>query len=178
MTTPALQAGQLPPGRWVADLVAVEATYVPSNPADVRRQIWEEWRRLTLVLQSVVGSIPACWLSGSFFTDKAVPGDLDCLYIVDVERLKAVTTRGDPGETNFISIVAANAVKQVFSLRVDSFILEWSPYAGPLPPGTSRQYHEDRGYWDNLWVRVKDQDKRLDSVPRRGYLEVIIDGYR
>lgn len=74
--------------------------------------------------------------------------------------------------------MSRSQVKQTFQLPVDSYVLEWTPTPGPGVPVGARGYLEQRGYWDDLWVRVKDTDDRLDSIPRRGYLEVIVDGYR
>ena len=65
-----------------------------------------------------------------------------------------------------------------FADKGDSYVLEWMPSPGHQRPVGAEPYYGNRGYWDNLWVRVRDSDQRLDSVPRRGYLEVILDGYR
>lgn len=165
-------------GRWVCTLDEAEASYVPADPADHRRQLWEQWTSLTVALQSVVGELAACWMSGSFFSAKAVPGDIDCLYVIDTDRLAEVVASGDADRIAFLRTVATNRVKATFGLHVDSFVLEWVPTPGPGRPVGAAGYLADRGYWDDLWVRVKDNDHRLDSIPRRGYLEVIVDGYR
>jgi hypothetical protein len=178
MGAPALENGQLPMGRWVCSMAEVEAAFVPHDPADPRRVIWDQWTHFTRALQGIVGEVAACWLSGSLFSNKPVPGDIDCLYIVDTDRLTAVSQSGDLTKIWFVFAATTGRAKTVFGVPVDSYVLEWTPTPGPDRPVGARAYFEDRGYWDDLWVRVKDADKRLDSIPRRGYLEVIIDGYR
>jgi Family of unknown function (DUF6932) len=179
MSTPAFTNGHLPMGRWVCTLAEAEQAYVPIDPADPRRQIWDQWIRLTEALRRVAVDVAACWLSGSFFTDKPVPGDLDCLYVIDTARLADVSASGDPARIGFVRAVSQSRVKALYGLPVDSYVLEWIPTPGPSPTAVGAQnYLELRGYWHDLWVRIRDSDPRLDSIPRRGYLEVIIDGYR
>lgn len=178
MGAPALVNGQLPLGRWVCSLADVEAAYVPADDGDPRRGIWNQWHALTMALRDVVGEIAACWLSGSFFSDKPVPGDMDCLYVIDTDHIAAVAATGDKGRIAFLQAASVGAIKELFGIDVDSYVLEWVPTPGYEPPVGASQYLAYRGYWDDLWIRVKDSDARLDSIPRRGYLEVIIDGYR
>lgn len=178
MGAPALCNGRLPMGRWTCTLPEAEAAYVPIDSGDRRREIWAQWYGLTQALRTVVGEVAACWLSGSFFTDKPVPGDIDCLYVVDTDRIEAVRASDRIDHIWFLYQVTTSMVKAAYRIPVDSFVLEWTPTPGPTRPVHARSYFEDRGYWDDLWARVKDQDTRLDSVPRRGYLEVIVDGYR
>lgn len=178
MGAPALSNGVLPMGRWVCTLAEAEARYVPHAPSDPRRQIWTQWQDLTQAVRSIVGEVAACWLSGSFFTTKPVPGDIDCLYVIDTDRLDAVSASGRADVIAFMQDVAFGRIKPKYGVPVDSYVLEWIPTHGPDRPVGARPYFENRGYWDDLWVRLKDSDRRLDSIPRRGYLEVIIDGYR
>ena len=178
MSAPLLEDGHIPLGRWSTNVSDVEATYVPADPADVRRKIWNDWLSLTSALRAVVGEITACWLSGSFFSDKAVPGDIDCLYVIDADRLAAVTASQRLDHIWFVHQATRGMIKDGYGIAVDSYVLEWTPTPGPDVPVGARSYLEMRGYWDDLWVRVKDSDRRLDSIPRRGYLEVIVDGYR
>ena len=175
---PPLVNGHLPMGRWVCTLDEAESSYVPTDPADRRREIWDQWIDVTRALQSVVGEVAACWLSGSYFSNKPVPGDIDCLYVIDTDHLAQAAASGDRSHLAFLHTVMTNRIKSTFGLHVDSFVLEWVPTPGPGRPVGAAGYLADRGYWDDLWVRVKDSDHRLDSIPRRGYLEVIIDGYR
>lgn len=171
MSAPALDGGHLPMGRWVCSLSEVETAFVPSDAADPRRVIWDQWVDLTNALRSIVGEVAACWLSGSFFSDKPVPGDIDCLYVVDTDRLAAVTDSKRMDHIWFVYVATNGKVKDVYGLPIDSYVLEWVPSPGPTPPVGAGRYLAERGYWDDLWVRVKDTDARLDSIPRRGYLE-------
>lgn len=172
---PDLINGHLPAGRWTCSITDVEAAYVPTDPADIRCLIWDDWVQLTAALRLALGSVAACWMSGSFFTTKPVPGDLDCLYIVDHARLAAVS---DPGFLGFIDDVARSRLKNPpYSLRIDSYILEWNPTPGTNPTPEGVQYSTLRGYWDDLWSRIKDTDPSVERQPRRGYLEVTVDGY-
>lgn len=165
-------------GRRTCTVAEVEAQFVPSDPSDVRRVIWDQWVDLTNALRSIVGEVAACWLSGSFFTDKPIPGDIDCLYVIDTSRLAAVSASGQVNHIWFLHCASRGRVKSAFGLNVDSYVLEWAPTPGPARGVGTGTYLADRGYWDDLWVRVKDPDARLDSIPRRGYLEVILDGYK
>lgn len=175
---PDLSNGRLPFGRWACSVGEVEERYVPDDPMDVRRRIWTHWEGLTSDLRAVVGEIAAAWLSGSFFSDKNVPGDLDCVYVIDTQRLDVVRSRGDLQELAFVHAAATGQIKPRLQVPVDSYILEWMPTPGHVPVAGAGNYLGLRGYWDDLWTRVKDDDARLDSIPRRDYLEVMIDGYR
>lgn len=176
MTPPPLTNGKLPQGRWVCSVEETEAAYVSGQSGD-REAIWSHWRSLTDALREVVGEIAACWLSGSFFTDKPDPVDIDCVYVVDHARL-AEASAASPENEMFLRIVRTSQVKDRFKLRVDSYVLAWVPTAGPGKNEEAKGYFEWRGYWDDLWSRVRDDDLRLDAIPRRGYLEVHLDGYR
>lgn len=179
MAAPALDKGHLPMGRHVCTLSEVEREYVPDSPTDQRREIWNQWIALTSALRSVLGEVAACWLSGSFFSSKDVPGDIDCLYVVDAARLAKVSASEDAGHAGLVRAAAFGLIKDETGLLIDSYILEWVPTPGVERSNPAQDaYHADRGYWDDLWVRVRDDDQRLDSIPRRGYLEVLIDGYR
>lgn len=176
MDAPELVDGALPMGRWC--LTEAEArSYCATADESVRKAIWAEWEQLTAAVRSAV-EVAACWLGGSFFTDKETPGDLDCVYIIDAARLTAA--RQDEQRAQFLQIVGSNGVKQQFDLRVDSFILHWLPSSGPGYGGPDRRqgYLQPRGYWDDLWSRTRHSDHRLDAIPCRGYLEVVLDGYR
>lgn len=175
MALPSLApTGLLPPGRFVCRPDEVEAAFV-AGLDPVRQQLWSDWLQLTALLRGVVGRIPAAWLSGSFLTDKPVPGDIDCLYIVDVDHVQAALADANRGRV--LQVIAKNGVKAVFGLNVDSFILEWCPVPGAAGKAPLL-YYQERGYWDDLWIRHRDPDPRTESLPRRGFLEVTLDGYR
>ena len=180
MTIPSLVDGQLPMGRWVCTPDEVETTFVAPDTV-VRAAIWEDWLKLRDALRAAVGELPACGFSGSFFTNKKVPGDIDCLWVVDAVRWVSAFNAGDRALQTFLLAAASSSgfsMKTAYGLKVDSYVLEWVPSAGTGRDVSVEPYFGNRGYWDNLWVRVKDSDARLSSIPRRGYLEVILDGYR
>lgn len=177
LTPPALVDGGLPLGRWTVSDADLD-TYVTFGNTAHRAELLGEWRTLTDALREAVGQVAACWLSGSFFTDKDEPGDIDCLYVVDRELLEAALP--DPSRAQFLQIVSTSQVKSLFQLRVDSFVLPWWPEAGTSRGSAVRceQYLQSRGYWDDFWTRARHSDGRTSSLPRRGYLEVILDGYQ
>jgi len=164
-------------GRWACTPDEVEAAFVEPDTG-VREAIWADWIALRDALRSAVGEIAACWMAGSFLSDKPVPGDIDCLWVVDAQLWMRALNAGNPALSAFLLTCAGGDVKGTYGLKVDSYVLEWMPSPGPQRPVGAEPYYGNRGYWDNLWVRVRDSDQRLDSVPRRGYLEVILDGYR
>ncbi len=174
MALPALVAGSLPMGRWPTTVDEIEATFV-AGQSSKRAQLWSDWLELTAALREVLPAVPAAWLSGSFLTDHQDPGDVDSVYIIEWPVLKGVHANAE--RAAFVGAVADNKVKELFGLSVDSFILEWWPAAGTLPRPWARQYRDQRGYWDDLWSRQRSKDPREDSIPRRGYVEVILDGY-
>jgi hypothetical protein len=173
---PTLLSGRLPLGRWPSYPAEVESIFASDPAQDKRREIWKDWLQLTAALRSVVGAVPAAWLSGSFFTDKVEPNDVDCLYIIESSRV--VNASRDPMRSAFLRVVASSEVMSTFGLLVDSYILEWVPTPGVNRPVGATRYLSDRGYWDDLWSRERSADARADSIPRRGYVEVILDGYR
>lgn len=173
MPIPALVGDDLPLGRWPATAAEVEGAFV-AGKSDVRAAIWNEWNDLTAALREAV-PIAAAWIGGSFLTSKAEPGDIDCVYVID--WLAAFGAKADARKAQLLEAVARSQVKKLFGLRVDSFVLEWWPTAGPGRPEIARRYLESRGYWDDLWSRRRSANEREDSIPRVGYLEVIIDGY-
>lgn len=173
---PPLDGGRLPLGRWPASVEEVRGVFAGPGSSTRRQEVWEHWVQLTDAVRSIVGAIPAAWVSGSFLTDKLEPGDLDCLYVIEGARLAAAAA--DPRHGPFLDLVARSQVKSTFGLLVDSFILEWVPTPGVGRSVGAAGYFADRGYWDDLWGRERSTDPRDDSIPRRGYLEVILDGYR
>ncbi len=178
MPVPELVDGHLPMGRWVCTPDEVEAAFVAPDTG-VRAAIWADWLTLKEALTNALGEVAACWMAGSFFSDKAVPGDIDCLWVVDTQVWATALNSGDPALAGFLlNCAGGGQVKAVYQLNVDSYVLEWMPTPGPTPPVGAQIYHLKRGYWDDLWIRVRNSDQRLDAIPRRGYLEVILDGYR
>lgn len=174
---PPLVDGQLASGRWACGRLDAEA-FAALPDARHRSALWEEWVRLTDAMRDAVGEVAAAWLSGSYFTDKEQPGDIDCVYVIRHERL--AEARADMATAQFLQSVIGPGARQVFGLRVDTYFLDWWPRPGVKRGSDDRRrgYLEDRGYWDDLWSRTRDTDLKIDAVPQRGYLEVILDGYR
>lgn len=145
---------------------------------ETRSEIWTGFSLLLDALRDCVGEVAACWIGGSYLLDSESPSDIDCLFIIDHERLNAA--RLDSEQRGVISTIANSGVKQAWDLPVDTYILEWHPRAG-VDEGTAlrkEQYLQYRGYYDDFWSRIRSPNIRQASIPQRGYLEVIIDGYK
>lgn len=166
-------------GRYSADPDEIEDVICALPDAAHRMAIWNEWQRLTQIVQEEIGPVAACWLSGSFFTDKQHPRDIDSVYLVHHKVLEAVDPDSDGGR--LIEVMNQYQVKDLLNLRVDAPILPWWPRPGVNRGSTDRidRYLGWRGYWDDLWSRERDiLHPKEDSLIRRGYLEVIVDGYQ
>ena len=166
-------------GRWVVSAADAKAAYCGIPDAARRSTLWSHWETITNGLRQAVGHVPACWMSGSFFTDKDQPGDLDCLYVLDRDDVAAART--DPRKALVLQDVASSGFAA--KTGVQTFVLDWWPRAGTIPGSADRQrtYLEPRGYWDDLWTRrrrLTGEPPRIGKIPQRGYLEVIVDGYR
>lgn len=170
---PTLEAGNVPLGRWACTVEEVENMYVQPG---TREDLWSDWTTLTGALRALVGTVPAAWLSGSFISEKEHPGDIDCLYVIDTDDVLRVMNGGGL-DASLLTSMARGQVKHTLGLNVDSYILEWCPTPGPRADAPD-SYYLTRGYWDDFWGRLRNSDPRLESLPRRGYLEVVIDGYR
>lgn len=67
----------------------------------------------------------------------------------------------------------------------DAYLLGWRQLISPDPGHNPDHsfYYVMRGYWDDWWMRLRNQAGAgqpidLEALPRRGYVEVILDGYR
>lgn len=71
-------------------------------------------------------------------------------------------------------------------LNVDVFLVLWHPDGTEMGGGGREgqmRYAASRGKWDDFWQRKVDKadratPQRSHSMPVRGYVEVVIDGYR
>ncbi|MDQ2837857.1 MAG: hypothetical protein M3Y77_17335 [Actinomycetota bacterium] len=175
MALPALTSdGVLPLGRWHATLGDVEDAFVTGQGA--RRE--EIWAHLAVANQTIsrlvhVGSV---WFSGSFFTNKTEPDDIDCVYFVD-----ARTRPSTPVEAAAFDLFVGGEKLKRFGLRVDSYVVAWI-----YRPGVDLNIDAQvplmwRGYWDDLWQRQRHGAKGSihpdDGLPTRGFVEVTIDGF-
>lgn len=175
--TPDLVNGILPQGRWHCELSDLDKYHNLPN-AERRKKIWSDFERVLELARASVGEVAACWLGGSYFTDKENPGDLDCIFIIEEERIAAA--RQSPNASRILGIIAGNGSKDALEAEVDSFVLSWKPRPGALPGKSPArdEYLKYRGYWDDLWIRQRVGSAKDQSVPSRGYLEVSIDGFK
>lgn len=170
----------LPVGRYRCDPDEVEARFVNGHGTD-RQEVWNDWQTVVAALRSVL-PVCAAWVAGSFPSDKPDPDDVDSVFLLpynDIMRIR----QSDPQGSQFLDLMAQNRLRDQFGLRVDTFQLSWpiNPRTAPQTPA-HYQYLGWRGLWDDFWVRRRSGSKTAppvlsDALPRRGYLEVILDGF-
>lgn len=156
--------GFLPLGRHQATWSEIEDRFCFS---DHRRYLYDECRRLATVAQAVPPGLSAVWLGGSFVSAKPEPSDIDAVFVRN-EELDAQL-----GEVD-MKVVDAFA-DGVLSSVVDSVILGWRHRSDDCHGGPD---YEARGFFDFRMSRVKGLPQPDLGCPRKGYLEVIIDGYQ
>ncbi|ASW99448.1 hypothetical protein CKJ56_04910 [Mycobacterium intracellulare subsp. chimaera] len=173
--------GVLPLGRYPATVDEIRQTFV-DNKAARRQEVWDDWNKATALLRS---HVPVCavWLSGSFLTQKDEPDDVDCVYWVeDTEISRARLNRVSAAVIDIFA--QKDALRNLVGLRVDTFIVPWHCSPDPaVATIATASYFQNRGHWDDFWQRMRSGAKgaqavRADALPRRGYLEVILDGFR
>lgn len=155
--------GALPLGRHLASLNEVQQRFATTQYREV---IWKDFLKVTTMVGHIA-SIAAVWLSGSYLTSKDQPSDIDSVYWV----------YSDYNPTRMAALNSLPSALRASQFRVDGFPVVYDPVPGAtdrVPSG----YLRDRGYWDDLWGRLRDLDPEVDKLCRRGYLEVIIDGYQ
>lgn len=183
---PLTPAGELPGGRYPAELEEIEAAFVQASElagSSTRPQVWQgflEWLDAwgQLEAQLDVSLLGALWIGGSFTSLKLDPTDIDVAPIVNRAALSSV--RGRPG---------ARALRRVIGHRegirarfhVESFPVPWQPVVHPFQRGQQPveevDYLRQRGTMDDYWQRLKPPDGLPRSPglgPERGYLEVIL----
>ncbi len=174
--------GYLPVGRYPATVSEVEAQFVTGR-SPRRSEVWGHWQQATELLRSHVEVLSA-WIGGSFLSVTDEPDDIDCVYWVeDLELSKAGL---NPDSHAILGAFARQKViRQTLELRVDTFLVPWhcQENLSELSSDYSQVYYRQRGYWDDFWQRRRsggkyDPPRREDALPRRGYLEVMLDGYR
>lgn len=175
-------ASSLVLGRHTATLQDVRDRFVDHGAfaaSATRAGIWSEWEQATSLLRTVL-PVAQVWLAGSFITTKLDPGDIDCLYWLDADEVSRVS---DPGDRNVLGQFATPTALQSQGLRVDSYVVVWRSIPTPaLADAYDLNYYRDRGHWDDWWQRERSGPKgapavRADSIQRRGYLEVTLDGF-
>jgi len=172
--------GLLPLGRYLTTLDEIEARFAPQGSGR-RSKVWREFINALAELRSAV-PVCAIWISGSFLTDENSPDDLDVVFFLDSRD--CVIARNDERARKIVGVFASNKVKEAFRWAVDSNVVEWvSDTCGEHSSYTVDKYLETRGYWDDFWQRIRHGEKhgptvRQDALPERGYVEVIIDGFK
>lgn len=180
---PPFEHGLLPIGRFPATQAEVATQFVTDAAwatSTTRNQIWQDWLVALAWVKNVL-PVPCVWLGGSFLTSKTDPDDLDVVFVLDARQAAAVA---DPFDRAFLLLVSSGkAFRHSTGKRLDTFVINWvpDPDGQKLAPGFA-QYADARGYWDDLWQRKIAGPKSsprvpADALPRRGYLEVVVDGF-
>ncbi|AWG52263.1 hypothetical protein P5V93_15035 [Mycobacteroides abscessus subsp. abscessus] len=172
--------GLLPAGRYRSTRDEIHARFVDGR--DQRRaELWRHWELATTLLGHHV-PINAAWLHGTFFSDSIEPQPVQSLYWA--EDLELGKARLDPISGPLLGAFAMpGEVRRIVGVQVDTQLAQW--HCQPDPQDSDDYYApylHRRGMLDDLLQRVASGPAgaartRLDALPRRGYLEVIIDGY-
>ncbi|MFJ3958880.1 DUF6932 family protein [Arthrobacter sp. NPDC090010] len=185
MVLPALdgQTGLLPLGRFGASLEHIKERYVDDPrfaQSTTRAEIWDHFESATGGIRSIV-PVVCVWIGGSFLTDKMDPDDIDLVYWCEDVLVNKVV---DPKARIILQKFALNKIREETGLRVDTHFCQWHVYPGADRGPTSEHlaYVQQRGYWDDFWMRKRNGEKgmapqRADALPRRGYFEVTLDGF-
>ena len=176
---PALTSeGDLPRGRFCASLNDVETRFVGDAAYDnstTRSQVWSDFNDLVDLVRRLRVRVPAAFVGGSFITSKIDPSDVDVALFFDQSKIT------NPGTfANLAQIV--DDPKGALGLQVDAFLIPWHPDGTELG-GNHPAYATERSRWDDFWQRKvakadRNPPQRWHAMPVRGYVEVIIDGYR
>jgi hypothetical protein len=164
--------GLIPVGRYNVTIDDVKRYYVDDDrfaTSCTRAPIWSDFE-------------VCVWIGGSFLTSKVDPDDIDLVFWCHDAEISKVT---HPSARLLLQFFADNSIRARTGLRVDTRCCLWhmNPEAHN---GSTTAQHQDyllrRGYWDDFWMRkrsgAKDQPAQLaDALPRRGYIEVSLDGF-
>jgi hypothetical protein len=170
--------GDLPRGRFCATMDTVQARFVADEAYEgstTRGQVWSDFNDLLELIRRKKVRVPAAFLGGSFVTSKLDPSDVDAALIIDASRIS------DPN--TFADLKAIVDDPKASGLQVDAFLIQWYPDGSELGGGNQVAYAKQRSKWDDFWQRkVAKADRRPPqrhhAMPVRGYVEVVIDGYR
>lgn len=180
-------SGLLPHGRFACDMDEFERVFVLGalfSQSTTRKNIFGDFRTALNVVEAIAPSIvERVWIGGGFTSDKPDPSDLDATFLLNAnvhdsldemarERLEALLTHGG---------------FKALDLSVDGFMLVRREVANPWTSdggvrSNATPYLVRRGAWDDWWSRDRvhgtadEKPKVEDAVPRRGYVEVMIDG--
>lgn len=164
---------RLPPGRLQVTWSEFSSTW----GFNVHRlELLAEAQRFVNTLASV---LPVCavWIGGSYLTDKGNPGDLDMSVVLNTEDIHTDVQR------QLATVPGLQQLARALGVRVDAYLLNWHPRVSNRTGEDDRAELTGRGYWDDWWMRERQVPKteaatRECALPRRGYVEVIVNGYR
>ncbi len=175
-------AGLLPVGRFQCTMDEAQAAFVDAPrfaESTTRADVWNRIQALLQELAALRARVPSMFLSGSFTTATLDPADGDISPLIDVSRIQS------DGTWRAVSELLDRAKP---TLHLDVLPVFWVPEAlgsAAALAGSpqARQYVCDRGRWDDFWQRYvpkleRDPFARAHAFPKRGYVEVIVDGYR
>ena len=172
--------GLLPAGRYRTTREEIHARVVTGRGAR-RAKLWGDWELATTLLGQHI-PINAAWLHGTFFSDVPDPQRVQCLYWA--EDLELGKARLNPVSGPLLrGFSKPGQVHKIVGVEVDTQLVPWHCQPDPQDPDDYYPaYLQRRGMLDDLLQRVASGPlgatrTRLDALPRRGYLEVIIDGY-
>jgi hypothetical protein len=169
--------GDLPRGRFCASMEEVEERFVDDDEFEAsttRAQVWSDFTDLIDLIRKKKVRVPAAFLGGSFVTNEPNPSDVDAALFIDTSKIS------NPATLAAVKKIVADP-KTTPGLQVDAFLIQWHPDG--TEGGGDPHYLPQRGRWDDFWQRKvlkadRNPPQRTHSMPVRGYLEVIIDGYR
>ncbi|MGV9798331.1 DUF6932 family protein [Mycobacterium sp. NPDC003449] len=172
--------GVLPPGRYQVTRDEIHTRFVDGR-GDRRAALWRDWEVTTRMLGRHV-PLNAAWLHGPFVSDFDDPASVQCVYWAEDHELGKA--RLDPVVAKVLRAFALpGEVRRVVGVKVDTALVAW--HCQPDIRNRDEyfaQYTARRGEVDDLLQRVPSGPRgaapvREDAVPRRGYVEVLIDGY-
>ncbi|EJZ04250.1 DUF6932 family protein [Mycolicibacterium vaccae] len=174
---PLTSSGDLPRGRFCADLQSVEDRFVTDavyQGSNTRDQVWSDFKDFLELIRQERVRVPAAFVGGSFVTKTLDPSDVDAALFIDMSRIT------NPNTFSKVSKLFRDP-KTDLGLRLDVFMIRWHPDGTEI--GGDPKYLVQRGKWDDFWQRkVAKADRvppqRPHAMPVRGYLEVVLDGYR
>lgn len=171
-------AGNLPRGRWFFSLADAEARFVTASEfagSCRRSMLWANLQTAIAAIHTLKVRIPSLFLGGSFSTHKLDPDDIDVTFIVDNSVIRNPQTWG--------RLEGYVGGLEKIGLGVQGFLLPWGANGAEWELNQNLGYLAGRGKWDDWWQRdvpklQRNSPVRSHSLPKRGYVEVEVDGYR
>lgn len=168
---------RLQPGRVRTTFSALRETWAFN---DQRIRLLDELIEFTGLIREI---LPICsvWVGGSWLSDDEIPRDIDAVLLIDSEAINRLT---DIGERRLVTTEGLHEFANAMELNVDVSVQTWKALPSVAELSDSDwQILQDRGFWDDWWQRVRSvprgaRSTRLCSLPRRGYAEVVIDGFK